>query len=231
LGERWAAAGALCYRLRRMSLTSSLSLLRPPAPDPGGLAPAAGPRRRWLRWLAAVAAGGAALLAVAAPPVYRRFEVRVRSREVVREVRRLAAAERRRRAEGKPYLALAHPVPSGPLARGERVRWSIEDLALAAELGWRVDGATAARYAVAVAGEEGGPQALAVCGEIDADGDGRVAAIVLFEPALGARGELRVAPPAAPCSADPVVAPGKSLVWSASLRAGEPLRISPSDVR
>jgi Tfp pilus assembly protein PilE len=104
--------------------------------------------------------------------------------------------------------------------------WTAEEVQVAQELGWAVEGAGLHAYTVSVGVTEDGRQALAACAESDADGDGVHAAWVIFEPVESQEGGL-VAPPA-PCRFDPRLA--REASFTAGDAPGVAIRVSPADV-
>jgi hypothetical protein len=129
------------------------------------------------------------------------------------------------------FWAFPNPLPRNGTLGKEAILWTPKDLQRAQQLDWIVEGKTLGRYAVAVAGGEGAfGHAMSLCGETDADGDGRVAAMVLFVPGSDAQGN-EVAPPLAPCTASPVLAPGRSLQFEFGRDpVGIPFAVSPDGV-
>lgn len=172
----------------------------------------------------------AGILAAIAIPNFIRYQLRAKSAEVEPMLQSLDAAEKARGAAGRGYLVFPEGLPSAASPGAERMTWSADDLATAGELGWKVEGKTYARYRVHGVEDDHGHQAISVCAETDLDGDGTMAAWVLFRPALGPKGEVLVPPPAAPCDEWVAVAEGASLEYAEGTPAGKPLRVSPPDV-
>jgi type II secretory pathway pseudopilin PulG len=167
------------------------------------------------------------ILAAIAIPNFIRYQLRAKQEGVRAEMVAIAAAEDGLHAAGRPYLPFARPVPSRPPRRG-KVPLSDEDRAVAGALGWEAPAATHARYGVAVSTDRSGNEAFSICAETDLDGDGRVAAMVLFHPGTTAGGD-QLEPPIAPCTGA-VLARGRSLSIGVDDPADQPIAISPANV-
>jgi len=170
------------------------------------------------------------ILAAIAIPNIIRYQLEAKSAEAAPALQALAAAEQARGAAGKGYFVFPEGLPSAGSPGAARMTWSADDLAAARRLGWQVEGASYARYRVHGVEDKQGKQAISMCAEMDHDGDGKMAAWVLFRPALGPGGEVIVSPPPAPCDEWVAVAEGASLEFGEGTPPGKPIRVSPPDV-
>jgi len=232
---------------------------QPPPGAPGGAAPAGRPQSAWpyaappggpspyhaqpraggssvaTVVLAVLGAGlvGLALLGILAAiaiPNFLRYQLRAKASEVPALLKALDQAEVARRQAGESYVVFADGLPAGQEAGTAKLAWTGGDLEVVSGLGWKPGAATYARYAVDGQEDDGGNQAISLCGETDLDGDGALAAWVIFRPALARDGSMVVPPPPAPCSAAAALRPGSSLEFDASVAPGTPVRLSPENV-
>jgi hypothetical protein len=170
------------------------------------------------------------ILAAIAIPNFLRYQLRAKAAEVEVLLVQLDAAETARREAGESYVVFSDGLPADQAPGASRLRWSDDDLAQVADLGWSPGEGTYARYAVDGLEDDEGHQAIALCAETDLDGDGELAAWVSFRPALAEDGSMVVPPPPAPCSAAAALRDGASLEFDPVVPPGRVVRLSPDDV-
>jgi type II secretory pathway pseudopilin PulG len=165
------------------------------------------------------------VLAAIAIPNFIRYQLRAKEAVVRNEVHALYQAEDGRRQSAKLYRAIEALPAAGEVGR-QKLPWSASDRALAEELEWPVPaGGSYARFRVATLYDRAGHQALAICAETDLDGDGELAATVLFGPAEDESGKVLFVPDA-PC--DPRA--GGAVAFTPGTRIGSPIRVKGPNV-
>jgi len=166
------------------------------------------------------------IVAAIAIPNFMRYQLRAKEAEAPMLLRSLAAAETAYLDREGAYLELEVPSEGDPGTT--KLAWSEDDVALAAELGWAVSPPTYFAYRVVVARSDDGRSAYSACAESDLDGDGEIAAWVLFEPLVDDQGNVEVEPPDPPCASDPVTR--RPAVYQPGDPLGVPFKLSPRDV-
>jgi uncharacterized RDD family membrane protein YckC/type II secretory pathway pseudopilin PulG len=169
---------------------------------------------------------GTGILAAIAIPNFMRYQLRAKEAEAPMLLRSLARAEAAYLEREGTYLELEVPSEGDPGT--SRLPWNEDDVATAAELGWDVTPPTYFTYRVVVARSDDGRAAYSACAESDLDGDGEIAAWVMFQPLLDAQGEVEVEPPDPPCASDPVTR--RPPVYQPGDPLGVPFKLSPKNV-
>jgi type II secretory pathway pseudopilin PulG len=165
------------------------------------------------------------VLAAIAIPNFLRYQLRAKEAVIRNEVQTLVLAEDVHRRSAKGYRAIP-ALPSAGEVGSRKMAWSASDRAFAEELQWPLpEGGSYARFRVATQADAAGHQSLAICAESDLDGDGEVAATVLFRPAADASGNVLFAPDA-PCDARA----GGPVPFAPGVRTGEPIRVKGPNV-
>lgn len=170
------------------------------------------------------------ILAAIAIPNFLRYQLRAKDVGTRAELQAFFnAQEAHRQATGAYLLPPAAPVPNDAPLGSAKMAWNDAEQAWARELSWPVGNATYAQFAIAVNPTENA--AASFCAETDLDGDGQLAAWIVFRPHLDGGGSPE-APPPAPCSEDVALSPEfDSLEYVEGLsKIGEPIRVSPPDV-
>jgi hypothetical protein len=155
-----------------------------------------------------------------------RYQLRAKEAEAPMLLRSLASAETAYLEREGTYLELE--VPSEGEPGTAKLAWDADDVAAATELGWQVSPPTYFTYRVVVAQSDDGRAAYSACAESDLDGDGEVAAWVVFVPLLDAQGNVEVEPPDPPCASDPVTR--RPPVYQPGDPLGVPFKLSPRNV-
>jgi type II secretory pathway pseudopilin PulG len=203
---------------------------------PSPYAPAPAPRSSTAVIILAVLGGGLVLLAILgilaaiAIPNFMRYQLRTKASEVPVILAGLDRAEVARKGAGESYVVFSDGLPAGQAVGSQKLRWSKDDAEQAAAFDWLPGEATYGRYAVDGQEDDDGNQAISMCGEIDLDGDGALAAWVVFRPALAPDGSMIVPPPPAPCSPGVALREGVSLEFDAARPPGTVVRVSPDNV-
>ncbi|HEY6003864.1 MAG TPA: RDD family protein [Anaeromyxobacter sp.] len=166
------------------------------------------------------------ILAAIAIPNFIRYQLRAKGGEATMQLLGIQSAEASQLARTRKYFSLE--LPNGGRPGPTKMAWSPGDLAAASEVGWSVAEASYFSYRVAAVETAEGQQAFSACAEADLDGDGQVAAVVLWHPALDASQKVIAPPPPPPCAHDPVLS--RSPLFGPGDPVGEPVKISPASV-
>jgi Zn-dependent protease with chaperone function/Tfp pilus assembly protein PilE len=163
------------------------------------------------------------ILAAIAIPNFIRFQLRakdVAAKPALESLYRAQVAELARTGEFRELQISTQPPGAA------KTSWSPEEVAIARELDWKIEGATIHAFTVSVGANSSGKQAFAACAESDADGDGTYAAWMVWEPVEDDEGDL-VAPPS-PCRFNPQLS--RQAIYGAGDEPGVPVRVSPENV-
>jgi type IV pilus assembly protein PilA len=157
------------------------------------------------------------ILAAIAIPNFMRYQLRSKASErkinleaIFKSEEALRQSERKittSSTAGTYYAFTA--LPSGGTMGTAKLPWSSDDLAIAQNIDWIVQGSTYGRYETYVNTKAVG---MSACGYTDIDGDGTNAGDAFWQPQLGASGAPTTdgAPPAITCTVDMTVHSSKS---------------------
>jgi Tfp pilus assembly protein PilE len=164
------------------------------------------------------------ILAAIAIPNFLRYQLRAKGSEAPAMLSSLARAEEAFKEREGHYADVAGP-DEAPPGTAKRL-WSTEAHQAASALGWSIDGPTYFTYTVSAGTLDDGTPTYAACAEGDLDGDGEVAAWVVFVPVQDPDGD-RVAP-AAPCGHSPSAT--RPLEFQAGDPEGTPIKVTGDSV-
>jgi Zn-dependent protease with chaperone function/type II secretory pathway pseudopilin PulG len=162
------------------------------------------------------------ILAAIAIPNFVRYQLRAKAAATPIALQSLHAAEQAYFAAHGEYLAVRLGAKPGTGLQ----RWSAEDQKAAAELGWTLPAASYAAFAVKVGSTQDGQQAFSACAETDLDGDGAVAASMIWQPVDGGDGTL--VGPGSACRFGPNLT--RAAEYQPADQPGVPVQVSGADV-
>jgi Zn-dependent protease with chaperone function len=163
------------------------------------------------------------MLAAIAIPNFVRFQLKAKDAAAQAELAGLFKAELSHQARTGEFREVRLP---GGAPGAALTTWSPDEVAEAKQLDWLVKGAGYHAYSVSVGSTKDGRQAFAACAESDLDGDGNVAAWMVWMPVEDDDGDLLA--PAAPCRFNPQLA--REAVFQPGDEPGVPVRVSPENV-
>ena len=181
------------------------------------------------------------ILAAIAIPNFMRYQLRSKASERKTNVEAIFKAEEAlRQAERQvvatstvtgQYWNFTNAVPTGTVGTS-KLAWTAADLAIAQTIDWIVQGSTYAKYATATAPAASAPfgTSMSACAYTDIDGDGVLAADLLWQAPINALGAPVTAPPDAVCGGANTGGPAASVTWAAGKPLGQAVQLSADSI-